>query len=241
MKKRLLLIAASVALLMSACNKNAENENSEDKSAHSENESSSAVSFEGSWDEDKTTYTTYYGYKLSSEEYDKLMKKTQDKDFIDLATEDMIDFYLLRTDFYRTDMLKVYMQDVAFSDDISYSEFYSETADGSFHDYKIIAKATLDINAYEEIKTSLENNNERGLTTVEDFNSLLNDEDRKKVGATGDFTVYGGKNMMGLKTDENTTKTAEGISAILLNEAEKKMIIYYYNPLFEQEINMQNK
>lgn len=233
--KKILIALAGVTMLLTACNGSDDKENTEkNSSAKIENEDDRALAYEGSWNDDNTIYTTFYGCKLSKDEYNKLMKKTQDKDFIDLATEDMIDFYLLRTDFYRTDMLKLYMQDIKFSDNITYSDFYSETAKGNFHDYKIIAKATLDDNAYAEMKTTYET--ARKLSSVEDFNSLLSEEDKEKVGATKDFTVYGGREMMGLKVDENTKETAEGISVALFNDTTKEMIIYYYNPLFEEDM-----
>ena len=186
---------------------------------------------EGSWNQDKTEYTNVYGEKISKEEYDIIFAMWNEKYYIDYASAELLDEYLFRTDFYRNDTLVIYEQDIEWSNDIKYSDFYYLRAKGNYNPYKVIAKATLDDALYEKMKNAFSESKEKGKSNIEEFYSIISKEDIEKVGATSDYEVFGGKTKMVLLDKYE----AEGVNVGLFNDETNEMIIYYYNPNLEKE------
>lgn len=237
MKKFILCVVAGAMLVLTACGNSSSDTNTVEKGKSKDSDIEAEVStskdelLHGSWNEDKTEYTTAYGEKISKEEYDKFFDMFNEEYIIELADKDAVDLYLLRTDFYRNDIMMVFEQDMEWSYDIEYTDFYFLCAKGNSTPYKVIAKATLDDQLYEKMKKGFSESEKKQKSSLDEFNSIIDEADTAKVGATSDFEVFGGKRTMILLNKYE----AEGIDVGLFNDKTKEMIVYYYNPNLEKE------
>lgn len=238
MKKIILGLAAGAILILTACG----NSNNSDTSTvekgktkgnniEAEVSTSEEIVEHGFWNDDKTEFTTAYGEKLSKEEYDILLNMLNYEEEVEYLGKDSVDLYLLRTDFYRNDIMMVFEQDMEWSYDIEYTDFDFLCAKGNSTPYKVIAKATLDDQLYEKMKKGFSESEKKQKSSPDEFNSIVDETDAAKVGATADFEVFGGKRTMILLNKYE----AEGIDVGLFNDKTKEMIVYYYNPNLEKE------
>lgn len=238
MKKIILGLAAGAILILTACG----NSNNSDTSTvekgktkgnniEAEVSTSEEIVEHGFWNDDKTEFTTAYGEKLSKEEYDILLNMLNYEEEVEYLGKDSVDLYLLRTDFYRNDIMMVFEQDMEWSYDIEYTDFDFLCAKGNSTPYKVIAKATLNDQLYEKMKKGFSESEKKQKSSLDEFNSIVDEADVAKVGATPDFEVFGGKRTMILLNKYE----AEGIDVGLFNDKTKEMIVYYYNPNLEKE------